>query len=356
MTAQAFLFSAEDNEALSYENNATVSLIPSEQEMQDWRNKGPLGKLHNIVVYIQRSPQRIASFEALTSGKRIPRDNKTRWNSWYAMIDCAISIRMKPAIDVFCAQEGLEADALTPSDWTTLGHFHKYLKFFYQATLATEGYEATIDRVLSTMEFLLEKLEAAKVEFKEDAFLSPCVNSAWKKLDKYYGLTERSSAYTAAMVMVPSQKWTWIEDNWENYWIKIAKKQVQELWDTEYKPVQLPPPPRVEISIEEKTEHQIWLEQKRRRPLVLDEYMKYCESPITSDFNARAWWMEPAQRAAFPNLGKMALDLLSIPAMSASPERLFSSAGLTITERRNRLGTKSIEALECLKSWYRIVD
>ncbi|KFY82448.1 hypothetical protein V500_10539 [Pseudogymnoascus sp. VKM F-4518 (FW-2643)] len=170
LTAQAFLLSAEDNEALSYENNATVLLILSEQEMQDWRNKGPLRKLHNI----------------------------------YAMIDCAISIRMKPAIDVFCAQEGLEADALTPSDWTTLGHFHKYLKFFYQATLATEGYEATIDRVLSTIEFLLKKLEAAKVEFKEDAFLSPCVNSAWKKLDKYYGLTERSSAYTAAMVMVPS--------------------------------------------------------------------------------------------------------------------------------------------------------
>lgn len=170
MTAQAFLFSTEDNEALSYENNATVSLIPSEQEMQDWRNKGPLGKLHNIVVYIQRSPQRIASFEALTSGKRIPRDNKTRWNSWYAMIDCAISIRMKPAIDVFCAQEGLEADALTPSDWTTLGHFHKYLKFFYQATLATEGYEATIDRVLSTMEFLLEKLEAANQSSKRTLF------------------------------------------------------------------------------------------------------------------------------------------------------------------------------------------
>jgi hypothetical protein len=350
LTAQAFLFSGEDNEALSYENNATISLIPSEQEMQDWRKKGPLGKLHNIVVYIQRSPQRIASFEALTSGKRIPRDNQTRWNSWYTMIDCAISARMRPAIDVFCVQEGLEADALISSDWITLGHFHKYLKFFYQATLATEGYEATIDRVLSTMEFLLEKLEAAKVEFKEHSFLSPCINSAWKKLDKYYGLTERSSAYTAAMVMVPSQKWTWIEDNWENNWIKTAKKQVQELWDTEYKPVQLPSPPRVEISIEEKTEHEIWLEQKRRRPLALDEYMKYCQGPITSDVNARAWWMEPAQRAAFPNLGKMALDLLSIPAMSASPERLFSSAGLTITERRNRLGIQSIEALECLKS------
>jgi hypothetical protein len=37
--------------------------------------------------------------------------------------------------------------------------------------------------------------------------------------------------------------------------------------------------------------------------------------------------------------------------MSAEPERLFSSAKITITDRRNRLGIESIEAIECLKSW-----
>jgi hAT family C-terminal dimerisation region len=47
----------------------------------------------------------------------------------------------------------------------------------------------------------------------------------------------------------------------------------------------------------------------------------------------------------------MALDILSIPAMSAEPERLFSGAKITITDRRNRLGIESIEAIECLKSW-----
>ena len=47
----------------------------------------------------------------------------------------------------------------------------------------------------------------------------------------------------------------------------------------------------------------------------------------------------------------MALDILSIPAMSAEPERLFSGAKITITDCRNRLGIKSIEAIECLKSW-----
>ena len=49
----------------------------------------------------------------------------------------------------------------------------------------------------------------------------------------------------------------------------------------------------------------------------------------------------------------MALDLLSIPAMSAEPERLFSGAKITITDRRNRLGIDTIEAIESLKSWFR---
>ena len=51
----------------------------------------------------------------------------------------------------------------------------------------------------------------------------------------------------------------------------------------------------------------------------------------------------------------MAFDILSIPTMSADPERLFSGAKITITDRRNRLGIDTIEALECLKSWLGII-
>ena len=50
----------------------------------------------------------------------------------------------------------------------------------------------------------------------------------------------------------------------------------------------------------------------------------------------------------------MALDILSIPAMLADPERLFSSAKLLISDLRNKLGMDIIEAFEYLKSWYKI--
>jgi hAT family C-terminal dimerisation region len=47
----------------------------------------------------------------------------------------------------------------------------------------------------------------------------------------------------------------------------------------------------------------------------------------------------------------MALDMLSIPAISNDAKRVFSSCKLTITDYRNRLSIEVIEQLECLKLW-----
>jgi hypothetical protein len=80
-----------------------------------------------------------------------------------------------------------------------------------------------------------------------------------------------------------------------------------------------------------------------------------CKLSQHHDFeDVRRWWMEERQKRDFPNLSRMALDILSIPAMAADPERLFSSAGLTVTDRRNHLSIESIEALECIKSWVKL--
>ena len=49
----------------------------------------------------------------------------------------------------------------------------------------------------------------------------------------------------------------------------------------------------------------------------------------------------------------MAIDILSIPAMSADPERVFSGARRTISWDRMQLGASVIEKGECLKSWIR---
>jgi len=47
--------------------------------------------------------------------------------------------------------------------------------------------------------------------------------------------------------------------------------------------------------------------------------------------------------------GSLARDYLSIMASSVSSERAFSSAGITLSKRRNRLQADIVEALQFLK-------
>lgn len=76
------------------------------------------------------------------------------------------------------------------------------------------------------------------------------------------------------------------------------------------------------------------------------------QAPVLPEVtDPRSWWLEATQQKTYPALSIKALDILSIPAISAEPERLFSGAGITITDCRNKLGIESIQATECLKSW-----
>jgi hypothetical protein len=49
----------------------------------------------------------------------------------------------------------------------------------------------------------------------------------------------------------------------------------------------------------------------------------------------------------------MALDIFSIPPMSAEAERVFSGARRTISWDRAQLGGHMVQMTECLKSWLR---
>lgn len=55
----------------------------------------------------------------------------------------------------------------------------------------------------------------------------------------------------------------------------------------------------------------------------------------------------------YPVWASIARDYLAIMATSVSSERAFSSAGITVTKRRNRLKGDIVEALQVLKSAFR---
>jgi hypothetical protein len=158
---------------------------PSDKELQDYRKLGPQDKLHNIIVFFMRSPQRIQKFRRLSKNLMPKRDYRVRWNSWFIMLDWSIN-RIKPFLQFFSGDDpDLSDDILTASDWRTLTSIRNFLEPFYQITKYTEGRHATIDRVLPLLDFLLDRYETGALSHTADDFMKLSIDAGWKKLKEY---------------------------------------------------------------------------------------------------------------------------------------------------------------------------
>ena len=83
-----------------------------------------------------------------------------------------------------------------------------------------------------------------------------------------------------------------------------------------------------------------------------DEYELYIlKKPIQINCSALDWWLQDEQQQYRSWLSQMTIDILSIPAMSAESEWVFSGARRTISWKRMQLERENIEKIECLKSW-----
>jgi len=71
------------------------------------------------------------------------------------------------------------------------------------------------------------------------------------------------------------------------------------------------------------------------------------ELDIGEDIDPLQFWLE--NESTYPLLASLAYDILSIPASSTPVERLFSTAGLVSSGRRNRISDRSLEREVMLK-------
>ncbi|KAF4546956.1 Hypothetical protein D9617_87g078070 [Elsinoe fawcettii] len=100
LVAKAVMLGGTSNDSLeAFEVDLKEDAQEERAELLQWRKAGPVGKLHNIVTFINRSPQRIQAFIALEheggheQAYQLIRDNDTRWNSLFAMIRRALELR-----------------------------------------------------------------------------------------------------------------------------------------------------------------------------------------------------------------------------------------------------------------------
>ena len=87
-------------------------------------------------------------------------------------------------------------------NWKILTEKRDFLKNFYKATKFIEDRSATINRVLSVLDFLLLSHEEATLNHDSDDFVALVIDSEYSKLQKYCDLnTKRASIYIATIVL-----------------------------------------------------------------------------------------------------------------------------------------------------------
>jgi hypothetical protein len=167
LAVQAFLFQSliEEDQLIAYDNEEArgepTTTTHQIQKRNLFRTMGPLGKLHNIVIFI-RLPSHRKEFKLL-AGRMIPLDNRTRWNSWYHMLQ--VALKHESAIDSFTKKyfDSLEEDYLSPTEWEKLRTISKFLALFDRATLKTQGDQGSIDNVLFIMDIIIKHFDQALV-------------------------------------------------------------------------------------------------------------------------------------------------------------------------------------------------
>jgi hypothetical protein len=179
LTAQQVLFGSDVD---AFEPELCTSV--EELELQQWRKKGPIGRLHNLVKYITHSAGRREAFHEIQRAQPLPlqsqserpketydliKDNRTRWNSWH---DCAErALLLRQSIDDFVDQEldhynmqmavfngrtaqarpqrlpakepkkpSLFNDRLSPEDWGIITQYVDVLRPCKTATMRLQGH------------------------------------------------------------------------------------------------------------------------------------------------------------------------------------------------------------------------
>lgn len=189
LAAKALLEGKNPGLLRSFEPGSQARLEAEEERdlLEQWRKRGPIGKLHNIVHFVRRSPQRRDSFAEVMAGKltaeeveefgrilfdgdlsslQLRPDNDTRWNSVFFMIERALLLRVP--IELFChrwhrmekdPQKKLPTeDLLDQEDWAALGAIKSILEPFKSITKRFEGREPLFAEVIPTIHRLIQDL------------------------------------------------------------------------------------------------------------------------------------------------------------------------------------------------------
>ncbi|KZS03598.1 Uncharacterized protein APZ42_033644 [Daphnia magna] len=344
-----------------------------------------LQKLRDLVVGIRSSPQRIEKFKRIAKycevedeeldyeedeklfldGGLIPTDLlpildcPTRWSSTYFFLKRALKI--KNALNEIAKEQELRMYELQEDVWIILSQVFAFLEDFAVVTTYVEASQyPTLSLVVPMYTRLLDQLEEASCDHSKHPLLVQGAAAGFAKLSSYY---DKASPLVMAATFVDPRCKMKIQQIWDEYNTACSNNPTPSCSIAKRPRGKENSPIGMKSHVNTKSKiNQTYISKfilgRNRTPVErqqkdeLKEYEAEETEPADGDpTNIFYYWAVKSTK--WPKLCNMAKDLLSIPATSAACERSFSAGKDVFGISRMSLNPETIEALVCLRSWYR---
>ncbi|KAG8380573.1 hypothetical protein BUALT_Bualt06G0029600 [Buddleja alternifolia] len=318
---------------------------------------------------LRRLLDRLSTKDMLLDGK-LSLDCKTRWNSTYLMLETAIAYK-----DVFPRAKARDIHYRSlpiDEDWENAVEICSKLKPFYNVTEMFSGTH------YPTSNFYFQKICEIKVKLDEwvkstNVMIQYMAKDMLQKYKKYWDNCHILMG--VATVLDPRYKMKLVEFYFLLIYPESAQSKIVEIRQSCYD-LLVDYQTRVATNLKDissiggsrklgsmssgiasvcESEHLDMFDQfvassssfctKVSLTSELDFYLEESVLPRISAFDVLSWWKTNGVK--YPNLQKMAKDILAIPVSTVASESSFSTGGKLVSPHRNRLHPSTLEALVC---------
>jgi hypothetical protein len=321
-------------------------------------------KVKAIVEFFKRSPQAAAKLRAVETQLgcqqlNVKQDMPVRWNSTKDMFERILQIK-EPLISTL-ALVNYEKNTLTLSDWQIIAYSLKALKVFQEVTVDVSAEKnVTISKIIYLSRALLRHCRVMQEDPELPVEVQNMVRKMQEQLIRRFSNIEDNLIIAEPTLLDPRFKKYGFADPaaFEKTKAAITKAASHIVLNVQSD--------NDETSSgnndhndgsdndAQKDEFSIWADYDNKTSSVflndnataagIVEVNRYIQEPIIKrSQNPLMWWKE--RKFTYPRLFELMKTRLCIPATSVPCERVFSKAGLTISDKRSRLSAQKVQKL-----------
>ena len=286
--------------------------------------------------------------------KRIPTANETRWNSYLRMHKYILRhVDLINTALVSCNHLTL---TITTTDKENLQGVVDVLEYFAEGTdILQRENEPTSCRVIPVVDSLENAINSVP---RDNTAINALCEALKNSLEKHFRYLLDSTVHQASTALDPRIKLTFTNNHTEGKFFKFYPTTVKDKIKELLPQTNSIAPPTSEV-VSTPTTNDVSLDsegepQKKKCLLDFSSVVVHGSSTNENDVELQAYFDHPTLamkplpfwcERKVTSLSTLALQLHSVPSSSAPVERLFSKAGIVLSQRRTRLKNEQLEQL-----------